>query len=479
MSTLGSNIAMRSGMENCVTKYSSLARAVVIGLAASAMVACGGGSGGEPGGEQTPAAQVTADDAVIITNATKNISSVVGGSLTSAQSTTTSSDAVAPLIDSEDNVEADGTVGISTDVITDSYEFEDSIADLVRPTLEGGSATQTREGNIITIDPDERHICSQWLEGDSDSEINECASILDDLMVRINAQTDDSGSVTYLLGSQTLANLQYSPNMGSFEIALPGVLTLAQRSESVSGESGELPDVMTGAIKISGSVTNTVVGSEAGSFAIDITEPMRVANTATNESLQFGKSTLISMVTDAATGNGTIAMDIKGMQLQMIDDETTGVLSKVNLPDFTLNAELSDQGDTVRITNTGFGTPLTYTLDGSLVATLAMSKLDAVFKDALIEFGSSLNLSLDIPDLKAFDEDPSLPDNASANLNVSAPGGTVLKEQANYSTLVESGSLTYSYSLVDGVENIQASATFSAGDCVDVADDGLELVSCE
>jgi len=475
MNLTGSNIAMHTGMDKSVIKYSSLARVVVIGVATAAIVACGGGSGGE----QTPAAEVMADDAVIITNATKNISSVVGGSLTSAQSTTTNSGAVAPLIDSEPDVEADGTVGISTDVISDSYEFEDSIADFIRPTLEGGNATQTRDGNTLTIDPDERHICSQWLEGSSDAEIDECALILDDLMVRINAQTDDSGSVTYLIGNQTLANLQYSPNTGSFEIALAGVLTLAQRSESVSGESGELPDVMTGAIKFSGSVTNSAVGREAGSFAIDVTEPMRVAYTATNESLQFGKSTLISMVTDASTGNGTMAMDIKGMQLQMIDDEATGVLSKVNLPDFTLNAELSDRGDTVRLTNTGFGSPLTYTMDGSLVATLAMAKLDAVFKDAIIEFGSSLNLAVDIPDLKAFDDDPSLPDNASANLNLSAPGGTVLKEQPNYSTLVESGSLTYSYSLVDGVENIQANATFTAGDCVDIANDGLELVSCE
>jgi len=412
MNTLGSKIAMHSSMDKSVTKFSGLARATVIGLATSLIVACGG-SGGEPVGEQTPAAGVTADDAVIITNATRNISSAVGGSLTSAQSTTTNSEAVAPLIDSDTDSEADGSDSISTDVITDSYEFEDSIADFIRPTLEGGNATQTRDGNTITIDPDERHICSQWLEGDSDSDIDECASILDDLMVRIDAQTDDSGSVTYLLGSQTLANLQYSPNAGSIEIELPGVLTLAQRSESVSGESGELPDVMTGSIKISGSVTNSAVGSEAGSFAVDVTEPMRVAYTATNESLQFGKSTLISMVTDAATGNGTMTIDVKGMQLQMIEDETTGVLSKVNLPDFTLDAELSDQGDTVRLTNTGFGSPLTYTMDGSLVATLAMAKLDAVFEDAVIEFGSSLNLALDIPDLKAFDDDPSLPDNAS------------------------------------------------------------------
>jgi len=495
MSSLISSPVKRSGSGKTGIKCKSLVRAAVVGLAATAMVACGGGSGGEPE-DQTPAVPVTADDAVIINNATRNISSAVGGSLTSAQSTTTNSDAVAPLLEIETGGESSSTAVISPDgetvvyeessstwtsgdVVSDSYAFEETIADFIRPTMEGGNTTQVRDGNTITIDPDERHLCSQWLEGGTAAEIDECASLFTDLVVRVEAQTEDSGRVTYLLDSQTLANLVYAPNEGSIEISLPGVLTLAQRSESISGDVGELPDVMTGAVKISGSVTNATVGSEAGSFSVDVTEPMRVAFSPTNESLQFGRYKLIGMVTDAATGNGTMSMDIKSMQLQMIDDDITGALSKIELPDFTLNAELSDQGDTVQITNTGFGVPLTYTMNGSVVATIALTKLDALLKDTGMEFGTRLNLEIDVPDLQAFDDDPTLPNNASANLSVSAPGGTKLKEQQNYSTLVESGSLTYSLNLIDGIQNIQVGGTFSEGDCFDSGEDALELVSCE
>ena len=158
-------------------------------LAAGLLVAgCGGSSGN--GGVQVNPILIDASTADLKDNASINI----GGSLD------TSLDGVSRVTsgDGGDGFDDPATTGIGG-------LWGDDAQSLLNTSLDLGTEENTvREGNRITIDPDDAAVCSEELVGmDTDqAEFQRCQALVADMLVQIDATSDTAGTMTYLFQSQ-------------------------------------------------------------------------------------------------------------------------------------------------------------------------------------------------------------------------------------------------------------------------------------
>ena len=464
-------------------------------LTVAMLSACGGNSGDNTNTPTDPTVnqgEVTADTDRVIQSAVDSVSGNIGTNMNSLESTTEGSSAVDGLLSDDDD-----NLNPSADQITSSQPFADDeplgfdkmARDVVLPTLEGGNATRTRDGNTITIDPDEQYVCQQWSRDELDfidpSDVQNCAELISDLTVRIDATSDDTGKLTYLFANSNLLVIDYAPTAGGFEFVLPTIKAVIQRDSEITGSDLMVPDVVLGAIKLSTVVTNNTPGSESGSMSFAVTEPVRIKSDADNYDLQLGNSTRLTVESNAATEDAKVSLNLDSIVLSMDDFVGTdpNALSTVNIPNFSITAELQESGDKLLLTDTGFGTQaMSLSVSDRIIMTLAMAKTSMLFSDEPIlsilqNFDFDLNIS-DLSELTGGD----YPVNSTAALALSTIGGTVLQEQDNDSIRVISGGpFNVAYSLIDGDTNPQGTSSFAQGECFEASEDelGLVLASCE
>ena len=351
--------------------------------------------------------------------------------------------------------------------------------DLLLPTLGIGgngqiTSTNASTGTLISIDPDEASICAEWL-GDTGAPNTECTQLLGNLTVQVNAINNESGTVTYFFSGQTVLTIEYAPTQGSYELSLPGMKTVLQQLASQSGDEAMLPQVMQGAIKLSATVINETPGAEAGSFDIAVTQPIRIEQPSEDALFALASSNLLSMSADAASGTASMAIALTGLEYaaQQSDGFTSTVFS-LNLPAFTASASLSDEGNTLVLTDTGMGNgPLTVALDGTQVLRMKLPQFAAMINGATgtIDILEALNLDLLISDLAGIDD--SYNDNSSAQITISAPANTRMHEQSNDTTLIETGGpFVINYNISDGIDNPSGTVSVTTGECFNTVMEG-------
>jgi len=424
--------------------------------------------------------QVTADTDLLVQNAARNVSANIGVNL----------DGINTIANNSTITETLAKTGksITTDESKVALKYHDEVRNYILPTLSGGNASRIRRGNTITIDPDEQYVCEQWL-GDPDVEdINNCTAILSELTVQINASSDESGTLGYLYAGADLVVIEYAPFVGSYEFFLPAFESLFQRASEITGDTDKLPDTLTGAVKLATRIDNATERQEAGNVSFTITQPLQIANSIENYSMSLGRSVLFEITSNAATGNANIAIDVQSLSAfteDLLGPQETDITT-IEMPDFTMSADLTDAGTQVLLSNFGMGNgPFAVAINNSEVVSVSLEKFSARYNDLTrrAEFFSNLNLSAALDNSRAaFGSEG---DDSSYRFSLSTAGGTVLSEQLNGSVKVENGGpLSFRYSFIDGTgngEDFQQDSLYTTGQCFDEPrdTDGLELVSCD
>lgn len=454
-----------------IAKILALVSALLLG-------GCGGG-----GGSATPS--VTEDTDLLVQNAALHSSKNIGVNMSGLVSMTSNSTVSSTL----NKLAKSKKVKTSPNNRTASYD--EQVHDYLLPTLEGGNTTRTRNGNTISIDPDENYVCQQWIaDQQQTSNIDECAAILTDLSASITATSDDTGTISYLYAGENLLVIQYAPASGSYELILPTLKTLVQRAAVITDQQDPLPETIRGAIKLSADVENANDTEEAGSMSVSITQPIQIAGTAGNESLNFslGRSTLFSTRSNAVTGNGNVSISINALDIavqNLMGSDTTAVTT-IEMPDFTLSADLERFGTEILLSNVGMGRgPFRIAIANNDVVTVALEKFSARYNDLTREADFLTAFDLDVAIEYSQAAFGWLGDDSSLRVAATLPAGTLLTEQLNGATKVERGGpFSYQSSFIDGSgddENFAQNVSFSTGQCFDQSfnDERLELVSCD
>lgn len=477
---------------------SNISKIAGIFLTTSMLFACGGSDGPttDAAGENqaTTASQVNgivdADTDTLIRKAAELSSMNLGTNLNGIEGMADRSSALnelmkkrVPFVSNENSAAA--TEENNTNLHSASG-YEAQVLDQMLPTLEGGNANHQRSGNTITIGPDERHVCLQWLEADPDSnEVSECEQLLSDLTVRIEVSSEDSGTLSYLFANQTVLQVTYAPTEASYELFLPTVNTVVQRLVSITGDQNTLPDVMQGALKLSAQITNRAPGAESGRLTLAVTQPVSISSASDNYSFSLGTSTLFDVSANAATTNGSINIDINSLAFtaeDLIGAQPTSV-TRFNLPAFSLAADIKRSGTEVDLANVGLGRgPLTITVDENQFLRISLATFSATYNDITrnLALYTGLDLELFLHHSRSvfgwFAED------STTELRVTTTPGTTLQQQNNDSIKVlQGGPVNFNYSYIDAASNIQSDNSFNVGECFDEAtgDSGFESVNCD
>lgn len=470
------------------TSLSRNAGSLLCCAAAVLLSACGGGSGDSSSGSSAPlingssigepAANVATGDlqSSAANSAAKslnvNIGSVRGlGSDSSAIAAILNSPSLASILNQgDDNQQNDAPVSTS-DVIDD--QTDDNITSLVNATLGVDSITAqvSRDGssNVVTIDPDESEICSEELLGmdSSQSEIENCQALLADLTVEIDAQTDDSGLMSYRFQGQDFLLIGYSPSQVNYELRLAGLHTLLLRAEELEGDTGTVPETMQGAVRLSAETSNDTPNAEAGSFSLSVTEDLRIIDSSDGTDISLAASELLSVVADAAAGTATISVGVGALQFAFADDDESGLSSITTLAmaGLTARADITGDGDVLRVSNFGIGNgPLTLSIDSVESLRVTLATFGFTVDGSTFAVDSALDLDVNLSNAMGLidDEDPGF----SVDFGLDAPGGTVLEERQNGSLQVSAGGpLTASNTVNNGVDNPSGSISVNLGEC--------------
>ena len=349
---------------------------VAVCLSSLFLASCGGGGSGDSNPGQGGGSVVVegsgeaADDIdtrVLLRQAASETSNHLGKNITSMQRLGGNSSSLGLLLDattlgSMSSNTSDGESVIAEDVLT--TDTEDNIGDFIDALLglDEQGAEITREGNRITIDPDDAAFCQSELMGESATatEFANCQTLVSDVLIVMDAATEDSGLITVTFAQQDLMLVGYAPTTVNYELKLPGLQSLLTQAEQLDGEMGSVPN-MQGALRFSATVSNDTVNAESGTFSVSVTEALSIVdNDGTNVSLQ--PSTLLSVSSDAATNTGSMEINIGALSASTTSEDMS--LSAIAFSGLTARMDVSNDGNNLLVSNVGIGNgPLIVTVD--------------------------------------------------------------------------------------------------------------------
>lgn len=441
-------------------------------LAASLMLANCGGSSSSDKPEPDPIVNTTSTG-VLKSNASGNIGSSLDITLNSVSRVTSGDDG------SEGGDDDPSESGIGA-------LWSDDAQSLIDTTLDLSSEENTiRDGTRITIDPDDAAVCAEELVDMStdQQEFQRCQILVSDMLVQIDASSDDAGTMTYLFENQPLAIVGYGPNSNSFELNLATLKSLVDAEDLLNPDTGdESPlDTIQGAIRLSATATNATSGQEAGSVAVEVSQPIAIASADTGTTLTLGNGKIFGMTADAATESASLELAVGALQASAEDE---GSVSSIDMSGLTAIIEFANDSDILTVRNLGVGRgPLRVALDNTDVLNLGLDTLgfSVQMEDGVITLDGALNLSVLIREIF---EDNTVSDTLFSMLEMTAPAGTQIADQFNDSLMVSSGG-PFNYSLTTQDENgnpLIDQLTVNAGQCADdvgESDSDLQIVSCQ
>jgi len=459
-------------------------RALICVSAILLLSGCGSESNDTPAG-QNPAAIETD---VLQRNAADNASSAIGTSIDTmlqslvssvAINTTLSSPGIAQFFMSDEQPMADDPNG--NQILDDDLGggLDDNIGSLLRATLGlKGSAESTRTGNRITIDPDEQSICEEQLVNAMADplELQRCVDLIGDLTVQIDATTDQSGAITYYFRNEEIVLINYAPSSGSYELKLAGAKTLLERIAELDSDADPVPETMRGAVRLSASVLNDTVGSEAVNFSVSITEALAIESSIDGTDISIAPSTLFSVSADENAGTASVEVNIGPLQISSTDDDGAGgiFLNTLSMAGLTVRADLSNDGSVLNVSNLGIGSgPLTVSVNSTELVriTLETFGFSVSETDGQIRFNGDLDLSVAANNTLQYLDDE-LSADYSAQYTLAVPDGSVMIGQQNESLQVLSGGpVDFNYNVIDGSSSTSGSVSVAAGACFGSPDD--------
>lgn len=376
----------------------------------------------------------------------------------------------------------------------------DDTLDLIASSMALGDETgerTTREGNRLIIDPDETDVCAARNAGnDTQEEIQRCENLVRDMTVIVDANNDTSGTVTYSYQDEEVINYAYSESTDSFEVQLAGLKSLSDAEDNLDPDSfGETatPAVVTGALKISATTTNSTPGSEAGSIQLDVTKAINVADD-NQDSFSIGTGTLLSVSADEAGESGKIELDVGEFIINSVDDsdedspgslDTEPTVTRFDLKGLTAIIESSMEGDALVVRNLSLGRgPFQLSVNNELVSELSLDALGFSINndDGVITIDTDLNFRSLINQTASDDMGNS--ETLQTILEVMAPSGSAFLDQDNGALKVlQGGPLSYTLIEPDSNRNpVTTMVTVTAGQCFEDnagPEEKPAIVACE
>lgn len=349
------------------------------------------------------------------------------------------------------------------------------------------NAVTTREGNKVTINPDEVQLCAE--EFADTLTINEeqqrCETLLADLTVELLASDEEAGSITYLFQENPVVRLGYGNGRDSLALNLGGLKSFADANSALDpnafGES-DTPDTMNGEISFVATNTNSNIGEEAGSIAIEITQPVNISSADVNLSLDNGE--LFSISADSGSGTGELGFDIGAIAATAPFRNED--IANINLDGFSGSARLdlsetaADAPATITVSNLGIGRgmlqmnindqeALQMTMQTfGFTVTAGTSGLNGDGSTS-VQIDNTMDISLMINNATGLDLDssPAL----QAMLSLQAPGGTTMSLGGDdfddpSIQVFQGGPFILALSASDETDSQEMSYTINAGECL-------------
>lgn len=469
--------------QSCVVRKSAdkvrcqpIPRFAVVLAAVVTVSACGGGSSGSdsliPGGPSGGDASGVTDDQLQKTAAMRagaglglnlsNLSRLNDG----AQSNLDAGSIAGSLVNSNNTEALDSLESSNNDFLNNSLGVDDP------------GAMTTRVKNVITIDPDDQTICSGEIplaDGFND-DLLRCQQLVTDLMVQIDARSEESGIITYLFQDAPVLLIGYSPTGASYQINLSGLQRVIQRSDELNGFTTSSESAsMSGSLLLAATVLNDEPGREAGEISLEVTETLQFGSTDTEASLTLQPSTVFKLALDESTGDVSMSVNWGALKLVASSGDSEGNTSDtaLNLGGLTGELSFNDDEPTFQLKNIGIGNvPLNITIDSveSVNLTLANFGITIDNDTGMVNLDGALNASLMLDNIVGILDDQTRGFTASAS--ISAPATTGFVQQDNGSTLLSTGGpLTATLIGGDGMTSGQSEVSIAAGECFGSADD--------
>jgi len=470
---------------------STIAKASLIFGATSVLIACGGRSGDDAPPVYQGASADSVDTATLQRNASSAASESLSATMNSMVLTLNGSTAL-------ENLFTVPGVGVGSSSNPDGvFNDPSEPGPLVNPTFErrartqtgglfdssiglSGQATTTRNGNTITIDPDETAIC---LEQETTSQSN-CEQLLADMTVRMDAASDKSGTIQYLFRGEVFQVVDYSPIAGSYETHLSGVHKMLTRLSEIDPLAESAPQTMTGILRFEAVVLNATSGSESGTMTISVKDAVKVIDSATGADISIAPSTLFKMTANAGANTASFEVGIGALAVaSRVEDLAGNPLQKLAMQGMTAKATISQNGDVLTVSNVGLGNgPLVVTVDSmeAMRATLDTFGFTVNQNSNSITLNGDLNYSAAINNVLGF-IDPSQSHNNAASYTVTAASDTKFTEVVDgLLRVVSGGPLTVSYDITEGVNSATGTVNVQQGQCIgeNRSDAPVDLVNC-
>jgi len=374
----------------------------------------------------------------------------------------------------------------------DAQALDNDIEHFLFTTLgvdESSNVQALREGNRITIDPDDATVCAADMFVDdadpSTADQAQCMQLVSHLSVQLDAVTEQRGEISFLFDNAPLLVLGYGPQNAWYEVKLGALHQVMLLAEQLGIEDGDVPSSMRGSVRVTASIQNSVEGQESGSFSLVIPEALQIEDNDGSR-LSIAPSTVFTVASDAAAGVASIELGLGALDLlspaDNFDESATPTMGRLTMKGLTGRAELSNNGQQLIVSNVSFGRgPLRYSVDSQVTGELSLESLGFQFSEqtGVLQFNSRLAASF-----KA-----SLSGGSEGNVSISArataPAGTTLLADAEPNSLVQGGgplSLNYTFTTPGNSES--GFLTYSVGACQDTSNqtqaDSLtsELFSC-
>lgn len=339
--------------------------------------------------------------------------------------------------------------------------------------LQGG-ADLTRNGNRVTVNPDNAQLCERLLpelQARTQEDQLFCEQMVADVLIHIDAQTESSGKVTVEFQQNPLFILSYNENSSAVEVRLNGFLSVITKANALNpSRFSELPEVLEGIIKIQTHVDNSDGAGESGAFSLVVSSPVKITENSVDFNLFLDASELMSIQYNNAAGTASIAMDAGAFNVSFFDGRAYELVSGGS----SVHIDLENDGEQVQVSRLGFGNgPLLVSVDSIEVIRMTLDSfgfdIDSVAEQLTLTGQLNFNLMVDLWHL--YSGFSTATDTNSAGLgalqlSVQAPESALFKVQPNGSVMLDQAG-PLNIDLNSGYPGGSRSATFIAnpGDC--------------
>lgn len=376
-------------------------------------------------------------------------------------------------------------------IVAPDDELNDDSNRLLLATLgldESGGATSMREGNRITIDPDDAAVCAtnpfESLAADYESSMSleqlECQEIVSQLTVQLDAVTEERGALTYLFNRQPLLVIGYGPRNVMYDLNLDVLHQVQLMSAQLTGDSDSVPAIMQGAIRLALSVNNETTGLESGTMALAISEPVLIEDG--NDRMSLARSNVFTMEHDQAMGTASLELGMGALEFIVEDMDSLGngtaELLTWAMGGLSGRFDLLANGERLKVSNFGLlNGPLTLALGGELDMQVSMPPLGFSLSETSGEL--SLDTALNVSASVVL-RDPQ--GNATIDFGLEAPATTVIDTvtEIDSQTVKTGGPLQLNYSFAGGGSSVDGYVSWLPGACQSASSDAdLLLFTCD